>query len=224
VNWFTIIVAISEAVRRVSVPVPVGATPDSCDCRFASPSRTPSPRRGGPPQRDRSAPRLAVAVPATGSLTSGTASTWRYWMRRKRASFAVRRGLSPLIDLGRETDERQIEAGRSLQPLNLSNLPVEAHPSVRAMNQLFGRLEARSSLQQPGNCSSPKRCTYERPEVFQVIDGSRERRLNHVERRFMSSPHMKMPGVAQPYRRCQSAPLTLAIPLFERDGSKIGSE
>jgi two-component system sensor histidine kinase TctE len=55
---------------------------------------------------------------------------------------AVRRGLSPLVDLGREIDERQIEAGRSLKPLNLASIPYEAHPPVRAMNQLFERLEA----------------------------------------------------------------------------------
>jgi len=56
--------------------------------------------------------------------------------------FAVQRGLSPLVDLGREIDQRQIEAGKSLQPLDLANIPYEAHPPVRAMNQLFGRLEA----------------------------------------------------------------------------------
>jgi two-component system sensor histidine kinase TctE len=56
--------------------------------------------------------------------------------------FAVQRGLSPLVDLGREIDQRQIEAGKSLQPLDLASIPFEAHPPVRAMNQLFGRLEA----------------------------------------------------------------------------------
>lgn len=54
---------------------------------------------------------------------------------------AVHRGLSSLVDLGREIDQRQIEAGKSLQPLDLTNIPLEAHPPVRAMNQLFGRLE-----------------------------------------------------------------------------------
>ncbi|MBS0531248.1 MAG: sensor histidine kinase [Proteobacteria bacterium] len=55
---------------------------------------------------------------------------------------AVQRGLSPLVDLGREIDQRQIEAGKSLQPLDLANIPFEAHPPVRAVNQLFDRLEA----------------------------------------------------------------------------------
>jgi two-component system sensor histidine kinase TctE len=55
--------------------------------------------------------------------------------------FAVRRGLSPLVDLGREIDTRQLGTGSSLDRLDLERIPVEAHPPVRAMNELFARLE-----------------------------------------------------------------------------------
>ncbi|UVO31427.1 sensor histidine kinase [Bradyrhizobium arachidis] len=56
--------------------------------------------------------------------------------------FAVRRGLSPLVDLGREIDARQFGTGANLQRLDLENIPLEAHPPVRAMNELFARLDA----------------------------------------------------------------------------------
>jgi two-component system, OmpR family, sensor histidine kinase TctE len=75
---------------------------------------------------------LVLAALETGIIAAAAALGW----------FAVRRGLSPLANLGREIDARQIEAGRSLQPLNLASIPYEAHPPVRAMNQLFERLEA----------------------------------------------------------------------------------
>ena len=75
---------------------------------------------------------LVLAALETGIIVAAAVLGW----------LAVRRGLSPLADLGREIDERQIEAGKSLQPLNLARIPYEAHPPVRAMNQLFGRLEA----------------------------------------------------------------------------------
>jgi len=55
--------------------------------------------------------------------------------------FAVRRGLSPLVDLGREIDTRQLGTGSSLDRLDLERIPIEAHPPVRAMNELFARLE-----------------------------------------------------------------------------------
>ncbi|MBR0691544.1 sensor histidine kinase [Bradyrhizobium manausense] len=55
---------------------------------------------------------------------------------------AVRRGLAPLVDLGREIDARQFGAGTSLQRLELEHIPYEAHPPVRAINELFARLEA----------------------------------------------------------------------------------
>jgi two-component system sensor histidine kinase TctE len=55
--------------------------------------------------------------------------------------FAVRRGLAPLVDLGREIDTRHLGAAASLDRLDLDRIPVEAHPPVRAMNELFGRLE-----------------------------------------------------------------------------------
>jgi two-component system sensor histidine kinase TctE len=55
--------------------------------------------------------------------------------------FAVRRGLSPLVDLGREIDTRQFGTGASLDRLDLGRIPIEAHPPVRAMNELFARLE-----------------------------------------------------------------------------------
>lgn len=54
---------------------------------------------------------------------------------------AIRRSLSPLVDLGAEIDSRQIGAGGSLERLELDRVPVEAHPPVRAMNELFARLE-----------------------------------------------------------------------------------
>lgn len=54
---------------------------------------------------------------------------------------AVRRGLAPLVDLGREIDTRHLGAGTSLDRLDLGRIPIEAHPPVRAMNELFGRLE-----------------------------------------------------------------------------------
>jgi two-component system, OmpR family, sensor histidine kinase TctE len=56
--------------------------------------------------------------------------------------FAVQRGLAPLVDLGHEIDARQFGAGSSLHRLELENIPSEAHPPVRAMNELFARLEA----------------------------------------------------------------------------------
>lgn len=56
--------------------------------------------------------------------------------------FAVQRGLSPLVELGREIDARQFGTGASLQPLNLAGIPTEVHPPVRAMNDLFVRLDA----------------------------------------------------------------------------------
>jgi len=55
--------------------------------------------------------------------------------------FAVRRGLSPLVDLGREIDTRHLGVAASLDRLDLDRIPIEAHPPVRAMNELFGRLE-----------------------------------------------------------------------------------
>ncbi len=58
------------------------------------------------------------------------------------AWFAVQRGLAPLVDLGRDIDGRQIRTGEGLQPLDLAKIPVEVHPPVRAINQLFGRLDA----------------------------------------------------------------------------------
>jgi two-component system, OmpR family, sensor histidine kinase TctE len=75
---------------------------------------------------------LVLAALETGIIVAAAALGW----------LAVRRGLSPLVDLGHEIDARQIEAGKSLQPLDLANIPYEAHPPVRAMNELFGRLEA----------------------------------------------------------------------------------
>jgi two-component system, OmpR family, sensor histidine kinase TctE len=54
---------------------------------------------------------------------------------------AVKRGLSRLVVLGREIDARQFNAGTVLKPLDLASIPREAHPPVRAMNQLFGRLD-----------------------------------------------------------------------------------
>lgn len=55
---------------------------------------------------------------------------------------AVRRGLSPLVDLGREIDRRQFADSTSLERLDLGRIPCEIHPPIRAMNELFGRLEA----------------------------------------------------------------------------------
>lgn len=75
---------------------------------------------------------FALAALEFGIIVTAAALGW----------LAVRRGLSPLIDLGREIDRRQIRAGKSLEPLNLASIPYEAHPPVRAMNQLFARLEA----------------------------------------------------------------------------------
>ena len=75
---------------------------------------------------------LVLAALETGIILAAAALGW----------LAVQRGLSPLVDLGSEIDQRQIEAGKSLRPLDLASIPYEAHPPVRAMNQLFGRLEA----------------------------------------------------------------------------------
>ena len=55
--------------------------------------------------------------------------------------FAVRRGLAPLAALGRDIDARQIRGGAELEPLDLAAIPSEVHPPVRAINQLFGRLD-----------------------------------------------------------------------------------
>ncbi|MBR1217696.1 sensor histidine kinase [Bradyrhizobium sp. U87765 SZCCT0131] len=55
--------------------------------------------------------------------------------------FAVGRGLAPLAALGREIDARQVRTGAELQPLDLAAVPREVHPPVRAINQLFGRLD-----------------------------------------------------------------------------------
>lgn len=55
---------------------------------------------------------------------------------------AVKRGLAPLADLGREIDARQIRTGEGLQPLDLAAVPEEALPPARAINQLFERLDA----------------------------------------------------------------------------------
>ena len=55
--------------------------------------------------------------------------------------FAVRGGLSPLVDLGREIDTRYLGKHASLERLDLERIPLEAHPPVRAMNELFGRLD-----------------------------------------------------------------------------------
>lgn len=54
---------------------------------------------------------------------------------------AVRRGLAPLVDLGREIDARQVGTTTSLTPLNLDGIPYEAQPPVRAMNDLLSRLD-----------------------------------------------------------------------------------
>lgn len=75
---------------------------------------------------------FALAALEFGIIVTAAALGW----------LAVQRGLSPLIDLGREIDRRQIRAGKSLEPLNLASIPYEVHPPIRAMNQLFGRLEA----------------------------------------------------------------------------------
>ena len=75
---------------------------------------------------------LALAALEIGIIATAAALAW----------FAVRRGLSPLVDLGREIDARQLGAGTSLQRLDLESIPYEAHPPVRAMNELFARLEA----------------------------------------------------------------------------------
>jgi signal transduction histidine kinase len=55
---------------------------------------------------------------------------------------AVRRGLAPLVDLGREIDKRQFSAGAGLERLDLEHIPYEVHPPIRAMSELFVRLEA----------------------------------------------------------------------------------
>lgn len=60
--------------------------------------------------------------------------------------FAVRRGLEPLVDLGREIDARQAGTATSLRPLKLEAIPSEARPPVRAMNDLLARLDAAIQL------------------------------------------------------------------------------
>lgn len=79
---------------------------------------------------------LALAALEIGIIATAAALGW----------FAVRRGLAPLVDLGREIDARQFGAGTSLRRLELENIPYEAHPPVRAMNELFARLETAIQL------------------------------------------------------------------------------
>jgi two-component system sensor histidine kinase TctE len=74
---------------------------------------------------------LALAALEIGIIATAAVLGW----------FAVRRGLSPLVDLGREIDARQFGAATGLQRLDLEYIPYEAHPPVRAMNELFSRLE-----------------------------------------------------------------------------------
>ncbi|MCP3464053.1 sensor histidine kinase [Bradyrhizobium sp. CCGUVB23] len=79
---------------------------------------------------------LALAALEIGIIATAAALGW----------FAVRRGLAPLVDLGREIDARQFGTGTGLRRLELENIPYEAHPPVRAMNELFARLEAAIQL------------------------------------------------------------------------------
>jgi two-component system sensor histidine kinase TctE len=74
---------------------------------------------------------LALVALEAGIIATAAVLVW----------FAVRRGLAPLVDLGREIDTRQLGTGASLDRLDLERIPVEAHPPVRAMNELFARLE-----------------------------------------------------------------------------------
>lgn len=74
---------------------------------------------------------LALIGLEAGIITTAAVLVW----------FAVRRGLSPLVDLQREIDTRQLGARSSLDRLELARIPVEVHPPVRAMNELFARLE-----------------------------------------------------------------------------------
>jgi two-component system sensor histidine kinase TctE len=55
---------------------------------------------------------------------------------------AVRRGLASLVELGHAIDARRAGTATDLEPLNLDGIPREAHPPVRAMNELLGRLDA----------------------------------------------------------------------------------
>ncbi|MEW6639497.1 MAG: sensor histidine kinase [Pseudomonadota bacterium] len=75
---------------------------------------------------------LALAGLEVGIILAAAALGW----------FAVGRGLAPLAALGQEIDARQIHSGAGLQPLDLTAVPSEVHPPVRAINQLFGRLDA----------------------------------------------------------------------------------
>ncbi len=74
---------------------------------------------------------LALAALEAGIILTATVLGW----------FAVKRGLTPLVKLGREIDERQLRTKDSLRPLDLAGIPSEVHPPVQAINQLFGRLE-----------------------------------------------------------------------------------
>jgi len=74
---------------------------------------------------------LALAALEGGIIVTATVLGW----------FAVKRGLMPLVALGREIDERQVRTDDSLRPLDLGRIPLEVHPPVQAINQLFGRLE-----------------------------------------------------------------------------------
>jgi two-component system sensor histidine kinase TctE len=75
---------------------------------------------------------LALVALEIGIIATAAALVW----------FAVRRGLSPLLELGRQIDARQFGTGADLQRLDLQDIPLEAHPPVRAMNELFARLDA----------------------------------------------------------------------------------
>jgi two-component system sensor histidine kinase TctE len=74
---------------------------------------------------------LALAALEAGIILTAAILGW----------LAVKRGLAPLVELGREIDERQVRTGESLRPLDLTGIPYEVHPPVQAINQLFGRLE-----------------------------------------------------------------------------------
>lgn len=74
---------------------------------------------------------LALAALEAGIILTAAILGW----------FAVQRGLAPLVELGREIDDRQVRSGESLRPLDLAAIPYEVHPPVQAINELFGRLE-----------------------------------------------------------------------------------
>ncbi|MFO1268509.1 MAG: ATP-binding protein [Rubrivivax sp.] len=58
------------------------------------------------------------------------------------AWLAIRRGLRPLLDLGRQLAGRPASSPASVQPVVLHDAPSEMQPVLRALNELLARIES----------------------------------------------------------------------------------